>query len=84
MKMRIAAAKLTIRALHLEAFGIYNDEFKSGGTGTYKMVGMERIEMPITWNESKSEFCLWGLNALNIDFREVSFPLTLQKMVIGG
>ena len=50
----------------LEAFGISTTmEFKSGGTGIYKMVGMgENMEMPITWNESKSEFCLLGIECV--------------------
>ena len=50
----------------LEAFGISTTmEFNSGGTGTYKMVGMgENMEMPITWNESKSEFCLLGIECV--------------------
>ena len=75
MKMRIVAAKLTTRALPPRSvWYFYNDGVQVGGTGTYKMVGMgENMEMPITWNESKSEFCLWGLNALNMT-SGTSFP----------
>ena len=46
----------------LEAFGISTTmEFKSGGTGTYKMVGMgENMEMPITWNEKQVRILSFG------------------------
>tara|TARA_B100000405_G_scaffold292970_1_gene244838 strand:- start:27 stop:515 length:489 start_codon:yes stop_codon:yes gene_type:complete len=59
----------------LQAFGItITMEFKSGGTGTYKMGGMgEDIEMPITWNESKSEFCLMGIECVEYKLNDNKF-----------
>ena len=59
----------------LEAFGIVATmELNSGGTGSYKYVGMgEESTIPVTWNESKSEICLGGIECVEYRFNDNKF-----------
>lgn len=61
----------------VQAFGMKMTlELKSGGTGTYSVkVGTEEEEISVTWDESKSQICMMGVECLTYKLSGDSFTL---------
>ena len=61
----------------MQAFGMEMTlELKSGGTGTYTMkMGPEEEEIPVTWDESKSQICMLGIECFTYKLSGDSFTL---------
>ena len=61
----------------VQAFGMkITLELKSGGTGTYTMkMGPEEEGIPVTWDESKSQICMMGIECTTFKLSGDSFTL---------
>ena len=60
-----------------QAFGMkVTMTIKSGGTGTYSAtIGTETQDVPITWDENKTQICLMGIECLTYKLSGDSFSL---------
>ncbi|MEA1880794.1 MAG: hypothetical protein U9N31_00085 [Candidatus Marinimicrobia bacterium] len=60
-----------------QAFGLKGSmTFKSDGTGTFTItIGTENQEVPITWDESKTQICMMGVECMTYKLDGDKFTL---------